>query len=39
MLTFFEDRECVALIRPVTDEQDLKNLNNLPNHVLKKEFI
>ena len=39
MLNFFNDRECITMVRPVTEEQDLINLDNIPNHRLRKEFI
>ena len=38
LLNFFKTRDCVTMVRPVVEEDDLKNLNKLPNHKLRKEF-
>ncbi|KAF0771331.1 hypothetical protein AaE_002464, partial [Aphanomyces astaci] len=37
--TLFTQRECVTLIRPVTDEDKLRNASTLPDADLRPEFI
>ena len=39
LLQFFKDRDCMTLVRPVNDEQGLKNLNRLSNKQLRPEFM
>jgi len=39
LLNFFKDRECFTMVRPVTEESDLKKLNILPKNKLRKEFL
>jgi len=39
LLSFFRNRDCVTMVRPVVEESDLQNLNKLPNHKLRKEFL
>lgn len=34
----FPDRECFALVRPVSDEKQLQNLDSLPASQLRPEF-
>ncbi|CAD7703213.1 unnamed protein product [Ostreobium quekettii] len=36
--TLFPQRDCCALVRPVSDEQQLKNLENVPQSQLRPEF-
>ena len=38
IIKFFQERDCVTLIRPVDSEADLKRLNNIPYNNLKAEF-
>lgn len=38
LLMFFKDRDCMTMVRPVTDESELKQLNQLPFNKLRKEF-
>jgi len=39
LLNFFKNRDCVTMVRPVIEENDLQRLNSLPNHRLRKEFL
>jgi len=36
---YFTDRGCATLIRPVTEENDLQNLNTLSDAALRPEFL
>lgn len=36
---FFVERDCFTMIRPVTDENDLKNLNQIKMEELRPEFV
>jgi hypothetical protein len=38
LLTFFKDRDCLTMVRPVDDEEKFKNLNSLPVETLRPEF-
>jgi len=37
--TYFKDRGCATLIRPVMEENDLQNLNTLSDTALRPEFV
>jgi hypothetical protein len=37
--SFFTDRDCVTMIRPLTNEDKLQNLINLPMEELRPEFV
>eukprot|EP00357_Protocruzia_adherens_P021897 CAMPEP_0115015452 /NCGR_PEP_ID=MMETSP0216-20121206/26784_1 /TAXON_ID=223996 /ORGANISM="Protocruzia adherens, Strain Boccale" /LENGTH=1622 /DNA_ID=CAMNT_0002385589 /DNA_START=185 /DNA_END=5053 /DNA_ORIENTATION=+ len=37
--TFFKDRDCVTLVRPLTDEDNLQNLEELEFDKLRPEFV
>ena len=37
--TYFPDRDCFTMVRPVEKESDLQNLQNLPDEMLRKEFL
>ena len=37
--TFFPDRDCFCMVRPVEKESDLQNMQNLPDEMLRKEFL
>ena len=37
--TFFKERDCMPMIRPLENEKDLQNLSNLPDHMLRTEFL
>ena len=37
--TYFPERQCFTMVRPVEKETDLQILQNLPNTELRKEFI
>jgi hypothetical protein len=37
--SFFTDRDCVTMIRPLTDEQRLQDLINIPMEELRPEFV
>ena len=37
--TFFPDRDCFTMVRPVEKESDLQNMQNLPDEMLRKEFL
>jgi Guanylate-binding protein, N-terminal domain. len=39
MINFFKERECVTLIRPTIDEQDLQKLDELELEQLRAEFV
>lgn len=36
---YFVDRDCYPIVRPVTDEKDLQNLDEIPDEKLRTEFI
>ena len=36
---YFPDRDCFTMIRPVENENDLQNMNNLPDKYFRKEFL
>ncbi|KAM3128779.1 hypothetical protein pb186bvf_019127 [Paramecium bursaria] len=38
LLQFFKDRDCFTMIRPISDEDQLRQLNKLPIQQLRKEF-
>jgi len=37
--SFFLDRDCHTLVRPVENEQNIQNLNEVPNSELRSEFV
>ena len=37
--TYFPERDCFTLVRPVENEKDLQNLEYLPDEELRNEFI
>ena len=37
--SFFTDRDCVTMIRPLTNEDKLQNLINIPMEELRPEFV
>ena len=37
--TYFTEKDCFVMVRPVEKEEDLQNLQNLPNEQLRKEFL
>jgi hypothetical protein len=37
--SFFTDRDCVTMIRPLTNEDQLQNLINIPMESLRPEFV
>lgn len=37
--SFFTDRDCVTMIRPLTNEDQLQNLINIPMDKLRPEFV
>lgn len=37
--TFFKERDCLPMVRPLEEEKDLQNLSNLPDHKLRTEFL
>ena len=36
---YFPDRDCFTMVRPVEKEEELQNLQNLPDNMLRKEFL
>ena len=36
---YFPDRDCFTMVRPVEKENELQNLQNLPDDMLRKEFL
>ena len=39
MKSFFGDRDCCTMVRPLTKEEDLQNLENLKMEELRPEFV
>ena len=37
--TYFKEKDLFVMVRPVEDESDLQNLQNLPDEKLRKEFL
>ena len=37
--TYFVEKDCFVMVRPVEKESDLQNLQNLPDEKLRKEFL
>lgn len=37
--TFFPERDCFSMVRPVEDEKDLQNLQTLDNNRIRPEFL
>jgi DNA repair exonuclease SbcCD ATPase subunit len=37
--TYFPERDCYVMVRPVEKESDLQNMQNLPDSFLRKEFL
>ena len=37
--TYFPEKDCFIMVRPVEKESDLQNLQNLPDYQLRKEFV
>ena len=37
--TYFVEKDCFVMVRPVEKESDLQNLQNLPDENLRKEFL
>ena len=37
--TYFPEKDCFVMVRPVENEEDLQNLENIPNEKLRKEFV
>ena len=37
--TYFPEKDCFVMVRPVEKESDLQNLQNLPDYQLRKEFV
>lgn len=37
--TYFVERDCFPMVRPVENENDLQNLMNLPDNKIRPEFI
>ena len=38
-MSYFPNRECLTLVQPVDDEDQLQRLNKLPDHCLRREFM
>ena len=38
LMNFFKDRDCITLVRPTTEEEDLQNLADKPFSMLRPEF-
>ena len=39
ILNFFKYRDCVTMVRPVHDEADLRNIQDLPDQRIRPEFL
>ena len=37
--TYFNERDCFPMVRPVENENDLQNLMNLPESKIRPEFV
>ena len=37
--TYFPEKDCYVMVRPVEKESDLQNLQNIPDYGLRKEFV
>ena len=37
--TYFPEKDCFVMVRPVENEEDLQNLENIPDDKLRSEFI
>ena len=37
--TYFPERDCFVMVRPIEEERDLQNLQNLPDNQFRKEFL
>ena len=37
--TYFPERDCFVMVRPIEEEKDLQNLQNLPDNQFRKEFL
>jgi hypothetical protein len=37
--TFFQTRDCLTLVRPTVDENDLQAIDEIPETKLRKEFV
>ena len=37
--TYFPERDCFCMVRPIEEEKDLQNLQNLPDNQFRKEFL
>jgi hypothetical protein len=36
---YFPERDCFVMVRPIEEERDLQNLQNLPDNQFRKEFL
>ena len=36
---YFPERDCFCMVRPIEEERDLQNLQNLPDNQFRKEFL
>ena len=36
---YFPERDCFVMVRPIEEEKDLQNLQNLPDNQFRKEFL
>lgn len=39
ILNFFKHRDCMTLVRPVNDEEELRNIQNLRDNQIKPQFL
>lgn len=39
IMAYFPNRECLTLVQPVDDEEELQKLNELPDQCLRREFM
>ena len=39
LLALFRNRDCVTLVRPAREENEIQSLNNLENRYLRREFV
>ena len=37
--SYFPEKDCFVMVRPVENEEDLQNLENIPDEHLRKEFL
>ncbi len=39
IITYFKERDCFSMVRPIENEKDLQNLQSLDDHLIRREFL